>query len=79
MSTKASTLKRVADAFQKARGAQRYGVRGKPFICQLCGHDRFKLGNGAFILGLYSLACAECGHVEFFAAAPPILDEVAAG
>ena len=78
MSTKVSALKRAATAFKKAMGAQRYGVHGKPFVCQFCGHERFKLGSGAKILGLYSLACAECGHVEFFAATPPVLDDNAA-
>jgi hypothetical protein len=75
MTNKASALKRAATAFQKAMGAQRYGIHGKPFICQLCGHDRFKIGSGASIIGLYSLACAECGHVEFFATTPPVLDD----
>jgi len=78
MSTKASTLKRAATAFARAMGAKRYGVHGKPFVCQLCGHDRFKLGSGASIIGLYSLACAECSHVEFFGQTPPVLDDNAA-
>jgi transcription elongation factor Elf1 len=56
-------------------GAQRYGVHRKPFTCRVCGHDRFKAGRSAAIIGLHSLACAECGHVEFFAATPPILDD----
>ena len=78
MSTKTSALKRAASAFKKAMGAHRYGVHGKPFVCQLCGHDRFKVGSGASVIGLYSLACAECGHVEFFAQTPPVLDDNAA-
>jgi len=77
MNTKASTLKRATTAFKKAMGAQRYGVNGKPFVCQFCGHDRFKLGSGASLIGLHSLVCAECSHVEFFAATPPILDDSA--
>jgi hypothetical protein len=78
MSTKASPLKRAVSAFKKAMGAHRYGVHGKPFVCQLCGHDRFKVGKGGAIIGLHSLACAECGHLEFFEATPPILDDNAA-
>jgi hypothetical protein len=78
MGTKVSALKRAARAFAKAMGAQRYGVHGKPFVCQLCGHDRFKLGSDISMIGLYSLACDECSHVEFFAQVPPLLDEDAA-
>jgi len=74
MSTKASTLKRAATAFAKAMGAKRYGVRGKPFVCQFFGHDRFKL-SCASIIGLWTLACAECCHVEFFAQTPPVLND----
>jgi hypothetical protein len=75
MSTKVSTLKRAATAFKKATGAKRYGVHGKAFVCQLCGQDRFKIGKGGAMIGLHSLACAECGHLEFFAATPPVLDD----
>jgi hypothetical protein len=78
MSTKTSPLKRAVGAFKKAMGAQRYGVHGKPFVCQLCGHDRFKVEHGVKIIGFNSLVCAECGHVEFFATTPPILDDNAA-
>jgi transcription elongation factor Elf1 len=74
MSTKASALKRAASAFKKAMAPQRYGVHGRSFTCQICGHDRFHVGSEAFSRLRY-LACAECGHVEFFAATPPILDE----
>jgi hypothetical protein len=77
MSTKASPLKRAVRAFKKEIGPHRYGVKGKPFVCHLCGHDRFRFGTGAKILGLYWLACAECGHVEFFEQHPPLLDEAA--
>jgi hypothetical protein len=75
MSTKVSALKRFAGAFQKMVEAKRYGVHGKPFVCQLCGHERFKLGSDISIIGLYSLACDECSHVEFFAQVPPLLDK----
>jgi hypothetical protein len=78
MSTKTSTRKRAATVFARAWGAKRYGVHSKPFICQLCGHDRFKLGSGASIMGLYSLTCAECSHLEFFGQTPPVLDDNAA-
>jgi hypothetical protein len=73
MSTKTSALKRAVGAFKKATGPQQYGLHGKPFICPFCGHDRFALGSGASIMGLYTLACADCGRVEFFAKLPPVL------
>ncbi len=76
MSTKVSALKQAASEFKKAMGPHRYGVNGKPFVCQLCGHDRFKFGSS--IVGLYWLACAECSHIEFFAQRPPFLDDNAA-
>jgi hypothetical protein len=75
MSTKVSALKQAVSAFKKAIGPHRYGVNGKPFVCQLCGYDRFKFGTGAKILGLYWLACAECSHIEFFAQRPPLLPD----
>jgi hypothetical protein len=75
MSTKVSALKRFASAFAKSVAAKRYGVHGKPFVCQLCGHDRFKLGGDISMIGLYSLACGECSHVELFAQVPPLLDK----
>ena len=79
MSTKISALKRATSAFKKAIGPKRYGVHGKPFICQFCGHDRFKvLGGNISVLALFSFACAECGHVELFATKPPVLDDNAA-
>ena len=78
MSTKVSALKRFASAFQKVVEAKQYGVHGKSFVCNLCGHDRFKLGSDISVLGLYSLACADCSHVEFFAQVPPLLDDAAA-
>jgi hypothetical protein len=77
--TKASPLKRAVGAFKKAIGPQRYGLRGKPFVCQFCGHDRFKKRDqGVSIFGLSALACAECSHVEFFNILPPVLDDNAA-
>lgn len=73
MSTKTSALKRAMSAFKKTTGPQGYGLHGKPFVCQFCGHDRFTVGSGASIMGLCTLACAGCGHVEFFAKLPPVL------
>jgi hypothetical protein len=78
MSTKVSAQKRATTAYKRAMGAQRYGVHGKPFVCQFCGHDQFKWLGNISILILHSLACAECGHVELFKALPPVLDGNAA-
>jgi transcription elongation factor Elf1 len=78
MSTKESALKRTVSAIKKAMEPRRYGVHGKPFVCQLCGHDQFNFGSGASILGLYTLACADCGHLECFATQQPILADDAA-
>ncbi len=71
-------MKRALGAFMKAKGPQRYGVHGKPFVCQLCGHDRFMPQFLAGFIGCCALVCTECGHVELFALhSPPILDEKA--
>jgi len=78
MSTKSSVLKRAVTLLVKAVEPHRYGVHGKPFICRLCGHDRFKPGSDISMLGLYSLACDECSHVELFAWPPPVLADDAA-
>ncbi len=78
MSTKTSVRERAATLFVKAVGPHRYGVHGKPFVCWLCGHDRFRLGSDISLLGLYSLACDECSHVELFAWPPPVLADDAA-
>jgi hypothetical protein len=75
MSTKVSALKRAANAFEKAMGPQRYGIRGKTFACRLCGHDRFMVGEDLPLTSIHSLACAECGHIELFAKLPPIVDD----
>jgi hypothetical protein len=73
MSTKTSPLKRAISAAKNAIGPQQYGVRGKPFTCQLCGHDRFTPGPHIIVLSMHTLACSDCGHVEFFAKHPPLL------
>jgi hypothetical protein len=80
MSTTTSALKRAAGAFTKTiLDGQRYGVHGKAFVCQLCGHDHFKLGGGrSSITALHTLECGVCGHVEFFAKSPPLLKDNAA-
>jgi hypothetical protein len=70
MNTKVSALKRAVSAAKQAMGPQQYGVRGKPFVCHLCGNDRFR--SGSSIIGLRTLACSECSRVEFFAKLPPV-------
>ena len=49
---------------------QHYGTQKKSFVCPFCGNDRFKSGPNALILMLHTLACADCGHVEFFTKKP---------
>jgi hypothetical protein len=73
MSTKPSPIKRAVNAAMNAIGPKQYGVHGKPFVCQLCGHDRFTSGPRIMILAMRTLACADCGHVEFFAKLPPLI------
>jgi hypothetical protein len=68
MSTKTAAFKRAVKAAVGAMGPQQYGAKGKPFACHFCGHDRFELQVG--LISKYSLACAECGHVEFFMKKP---------
>ena len=72
MSTTTSPLKRAVNAAKNAMGPQQYGLHGKPFVCQLCGHDRFT-SSLILMFSLHTLACAECGHVEFFAKHPPLI------
>jgi len=69
MSKQTSALKRAVKAVKDAMGPQRYGPHGKPFVCHLCGHDRFTYGVAPVIV-MHTLACADCGHVEFFAKKP---------
>jgi hypothetical protein len=64
MTSKASPLKHALKAVKKAMQPQRYGTSRKPFVCHLCGHDRF--GIGQILEGMQTLVCADCGHVEFF-------------
>ena len=73
MSTKSSVLGRAVKAVKRGMAPQRYGVHGKAFACVLCGHDRFTLGTGGQLLGLSTLVCAECHHVEFFEGNAPAL------
>jgi transcription elongation factor Elf1 len=70
MTTKTSPLKRAIKAATQAMAGQRYGTQAKPFLCPFCGHDLFKAGPTALILSLHTLACAECGRVEFFSKLP---------
>jgi hypothetical protein len=72
MSTKMSALKRAVKSAKAAMGPQRHGVHGKPFVCACCGHDRFEVGMIP-VLGLHTLICADCCHVEFFGNQPPVL------
>jgi hypothetical protein len=74
MTTKASPLKRAIKAATQAMGPQRFGTRDKPFVCQLCGHDRFKVGDYVGLLGMHTLICAGCNHVEFFTKAPKTIE-----
>ena len=56
---------------------QRYGIRDKVMECQICGHDHFKLAAfGAYVglLGMETLVCAECSHVESFVKKPETID-----
>jgi hypothetical protein len=70
MTKNKSPLTRAFKAARQAMGPQRYGTHGKPFVCQLCGQDRFKVGNYIGLLGMHTLICAGCSHVEFFASTP---------
>ena len=70
MTTKASPLQRAFKAAKEAMGPQRYGAPGKPFVCRLCGHDQFTGGNYNLLLGMHTLMCAGCSHIEFFGKAP---------
>jgi hypothetical protein len=75
MSTKVSALKRAVKALKEAIEPEprQYGLRSKPFVCPLCGHDRFTFRNDRSITGLYLLACADYSRVEFFVKPPPVL------
>ncbi len=77
MSTTTSPLKRVAKAAKKAMRPRRCGIRNKPFECRICGQDHFKLAAfGAYVglLGMHTLVCADCSHVDFFVEMPETID-----
>ena len=77
MTTSTSPLKRAVKAAKKAMEPQRYGIRDKVLECQICGHDHFKLaafGAYAGLLGMDTLVCAECSHVEFFVKMPETIN-----
>ncbi len=63
--------------------ARRFAMVGKPIVCPHCGHDRFVKGQalldsaGMSFLHLdwtgrsaTTLACADCGRVEWFLEEP---------
>jgi hypothetical protein len=77
MSTTTSPPKRAVKAAKKAMGPCRYRIRDKALECPICGHDRFTLAAyGAYVglLGMHTLVCAECSHVEFFVKMPTTMD-----
>lgn len=73
MGAKVSALKRAFAAAKEAMGPQRYGARGKVFVCRFCGHDRFT-AESLPVLPIRVLARAECGLAEFFAKEPPRIE-----
>lgn len=75
MTTKTSAFKRAVKAAKQAMATgERYGSLDKPFRCAFCGHDQFKSGPYLALLAMHTLACADCGHVEFFAKTPKPVD-----
>jgi hypothetical protein len=72
MSMNLAALKRAAKAAKEAMEPRQYGIGGKPFVCACCGHDRFTAGVAPTVV-LNTLACAQCGHLEFFGKPPPVL------
>ena len=74
MPTATSPLSRAINAAKQAMKPQRYGVHDRVFACPLCGHDHFKLGADQGLLGLHTLVCADCTHVEFFETRPAALE-----
>ena len=74
MTKKTSPLKRAFKAAKAAMGPQRYGTPGKPFTCHLCGNDLFKVGDYVSLLGMHTLTCAGCNHVEFFTKVPKAIE-----
>jgi predicted nucleic-acid-binding Zn-ribbon protein len=73
MTTKVSPLKRAVKAAKQAMGPQRYGAKGKPFACPLCGCDQYHNGDYIALFGMYTLVCDSCGHVEFFKRKPELV------
>jgi transcription elongation factor Elf1 len=74
MATKTSPFKRAIKAAKQAMAGQRYGAHDKPFRCPFCGHDQFKPGPNVNLLMMHTLACADCGHVEFFVKTPTAIE-----
>jgi hypothetical protein len=75
MSTRVSAVKRALRTIREAvePKPRQYGLRSRAFVCPLRGHDRFAVRNDKSVTGLYTMACADCGRVEFFARLPPVL------
>ena len=76
-------LKRSVGAAAESFGPKRYELEGKKIICPHCGHDEFVEGRaqlntaGMSFLNLdwanrsaTTLACAECGRMEWFRQEP---------
>lgn len=74
MTTTNTPLKRAFQAAKKAMGPQRYGFAGREFQCALCDHDQFKVGAYVTLLGMHTLVCDQCSHVEFFEKAPQAME-----
>jgi transcription elongation factor Elf1 len=55
-------------------GPQQYGADGHVFECAMCGHDQFKVGAYIALLGMHTLVCSQCSHVEFFEKAPQLME-----
>lgn len=74
MTTTSTPLKRALQAAKKAMGPQQYGAAGRVFECGMCGHDQFKVGAYIVLLGMHTLVCCHCSHVEFFESAPQVVE-----
>jgi hypothetical protein len=78
-----TAAKRGLQAMGEAPTGERYSVAGRPVICRHCTHDRFVEGRaqlntaGLTFLNLdwanrsaATLACTECGRIEWFLTDP---------
>ena len=77
------SIKRSVQAAEAGGGPIQYTLDGRTIMCPLCGGDRFVLGHaqlntaGMTLFGLdwanrsaTTLACAECGRLEWFLQPP---------